>query len=410
MAPTETPVADTQVLIGRQAIFDAQLQIIGYELLYRSSQMNAAIFSDGDAVTARVMLNAFLEIGLDQLVGSHLAFINLTARFLRDQLCEDLPKDRVVLEVLEDIPMEDSVLAAMARLSSNGYMLALDDFEYDETLRPMVEQCHMVKLDVMALGPARLAKHVAALRQFNVKLLAEKIETQEEYESCKSLGFDYYQGYFFSKPVIVEGASIPPNQMAILTLVSKLQNPDTGMGEIEDIIRQDVALSYKVLRYVNSAFFALSKNVDSIRQAACLVGLARLKTWATLLVMAGLDHKPLELLLIALVRAKMCEEIALSLKESDTDDFFTVGLFSVLDALLDKPMEEVLTLVELSPSLRRGLLEHSGKLGDVLGYVLAYERGDWEAIQSQSLQMDILRQSYFAALAFTDTLVPLLNE
>lgn len=410
MAPTQTPTADSKVLIGRQPIFDAQLQVMGYELLYRSSQMNAATFSDGDAVTARVMLNAFLEIGLDQLVGSHPAFINLTATFLRDQLCEDLPKDRVVLEILEDIPMEDSVLEAMARLSSQGYTLALDDFEYEETLRPMVEQCQMVKLDVTALGLDRLAADVAQLRQFKVKLLAEKVETQEQFDFCKDLGFDYYQGYFFCKPVIVEGTRIPSNQIAILTLVTKLQNPDTQMGELEEIIRQDVSLSYQVLRYVNSAFFALSKKVDSIRQAACLVGLARLKTWATLLVMAGLDHKPIELLMTALVRAKMCEELALTLKESNGDEFFTVGLFSVLDALMDKPMGEVLSLVELSAPLRSALLEQSGKLGKILEYVLAYERGDWEGIQSRSLEMDILRQSYFAALAFKDSLVPLLNK
>ena len=410
MALTQEQVADTQILIGRQPIFDAQLQVIGYELLYRSSRMNAATFSDGDAVTARVMLNAFLEIGLDELVGSHRAFINLTTKFLRDQLCEDLPKDRVVLEILENIPMEDSVLEAMTRLAGQGFTLALDDFEYNETLRPMVEQSHMVKLDVPALGSERLADHVAQLRQFNVKLLAEKVETQEQFELCRGLGFDYYQGYFFCKPVIVEGARVPPNQMAILTLIGKLQNPDTKMEEIEEIIRQDISLSYKVLRYVNSAFFALSKKVDSIRQAACLVGLSRLKTWATLLVMGGLENKPLELMMTALVRAKMCEEIASTLKKPDTDEYFTVGLFSVLDALLDKPMEEILTSVELSSSLQSALIERSGRLGPVLDLVLAYERGDWEAIQSGSLQTDILRQSYFAALAFKNTLVPLLNE
>ena len=408
--PTETPVADTQVLIGRQAIFDADLQVFGYELLYRSSQMNAATFSDGDAVTARVMLNAFLEIGLDQLVGPHLAFINLTTKFLCEQLCEDLPKDRVVLEVLEDIPMDETVLESLSRLSGLGYTLALDDFEYQESLRPMVERCQMVKLDISALGMDRFAEQIAFLRQFNVKLLAEKVETQEEFEFCKELRIDYYQGYFFCKPVIVEGTKIPPNQMAILTLLSKLQNPDADMGEIEEAIRQDVSLSYKVLRYVNSAFFALSKKVDSIRQATCMVGLSRLKTWATLLVMAGLNQKPLELLMMALVRGKMCEELALTLKVADPDEYFTVGLFSVLDALLDKPMEEVLALVELSQPMREALIQRSGPMGNVLGYVLAYESGDWEGIQSRSLQMDILRQSYFAALAFKDSLIPLLNE
>ena len=410
MPSAQASVSDTKVLIGRQAIFDAQLQVVGYELLYRSSQMNAATFSDGDTVTARVMLDAYLEIGLEKLVGPHLAFINLTTKFVRDQLCENLPKDQVVLEILEDIPMEDSVLEGMARLSSLGYTLALDDFTYDETLRPMVERSQIVKLDVMALGMEGLAEQVAQLRQFKVKLLAEKVETQEQFEFCKNLEFEYYQGYFFCKPVIVEGARIPPNQIAVLTLLARLQNPEAEMGEIEEIIRKDISLSYKVLRYVNSAFFSLSKKVDSIRQAACLVGLARLKTWATLLVMAGLENKPLELLMVALVRGKMCEELALTLKETNADEFFTVGLFSVLDALLDKPMEEVLAIVDLSQPVRSALIEQSGKMGDVLECVLGYERGDWEAIQGQPLQMDILRQSYFEALAFKDSLTPLLNE
>lgn len=410
MASIEAPVGNTQFLIGRQAIFDAQLQVMGYELLYRSSQMNAATFSDGDAVTAQVMINAFLEIGLDKLVGPHLAFINLTSRFLRDHLCEEFPKDRVVLEILEDIPMDDSVLESLSRLSNLGYTLALDDFEYHENLRPMVERSQMVKLDMMALGMDRFAEQVALLRQFNVKLLAEKVESQEEFEFCKKLGLDYFQGYFFCKPLIVEGSRIPPNQMAILTLLGKLQNPDANMNDIEEIIRQDVSLSYKVLRYVNSAFFALSKKVDSIRQAACLVGLARLKTWATLLVMAGLDQKPLELLMVALVRGKMCEELAVTLRATNADEYFTVGLFSVLDALLDKPLEEVLTLLELSSPVQKALIERSGQMGNVLKYVLAYESGDWESITSQSLEMEMLRQSYLAALAFKDSLLPLLNE
>lgn len=399
-----------QVMVGRQAIFDRDLQVIGYELLYRDSQMNAATFSDGDAVTARVMLNTFLEIGLDQMVGPYLAFINLTTKFLCENLCEDLPKDRVVLEVLENIPMNDDVLQAMARLSGLGYTLALDDFEYEERLRPMVDRVKMVKLDVMALGPKRLKEDVAALRQFPVTLLAEKVESQEIFEWCKNLGFDYFQGYFFCKPKIIEGKRIPPNQIAILTLLAKLQNPETDMGEVEEIIKQDVALSYKVLRYVNSAFFSLPKKVDSIGQATCLAGLARLKTWGTLLVMAGMDEKPLELLLMALVRAKMSEILATALHEQDVDDYFTVGLFSVLDALLDKPMHEVLSLVELSPPVHAALVEQSGQLGKVLQCVMAYEVGDWNGVQELGLDLPTLQQSYFDAMAWMSDLVPLLKD
>jgi len=399
-----------QVMVGRQPIFDRDLQVMGYELLYRDSQMNAATFSDGDTMTARVMLNTFLEIGLDQMVGPHLAFINLTTRFLRDNLCGDLPKDRVVLEILENVPMDDEVIQAMTRLSAEGYTLALDDFEYTEALRPMVERAKMVKLDVMALGPKRLKEDVATLRQFPVTLLAEKIESQEIFEWCKKLGFDYFQGYFFCKPKIIEGKCIPPNQIAILSLLAKLQNPETEMGEVEAIIKQDVSLSYKVLRFVNSAFFSLPKEIDSIGQAACLVGLARLKTWGTLLVMAGMDDKPMELLLIALVRAKMSEEVATALHESDVEEYFTVGLFSVLDALLDKPMSEVLSMVELSSYVHEALIERKGKRGEVLQCVLAYEQGDWEGVQHLGLDHSTLQKSYLESLAWMGGLMPLLKE
>ncbi len=407
-ASVEPSQTANQVMVGRQAIFDRALQVIGYELLYRDSQMNAATFSDGDAVTARVMLNTFLEIGLEQIVGPHLAFINLTTKFLRDNLLNDLPKNRVVLEVLENIPMDDEVLQAMTRLSGEGYTLALDDFVYQEELRPMVERAKMIKLDVMALGPDRLNADVATLRQFPVKLLAEKVETQEEFELCKELGFDYFQGYFFCKPKIVEGKRIPPNHIAILSLLAKLQNPETEMKEVEEIIKQDVSLSYKVLRFVNSAYFSLPKKIDSIGQAACLVGLARLKTWGTLLVMAGLDEKPVELLLTALVRAKMCEEIAMALDESDGDEFFTVGLFSVLDALLDKPISEVLSLVTLSDAVHAALVERKGRLGDVLNGVLAYEQGDWDGVQPLGVDLPTLQKMYFESLAWMGSLIPLL--
>ncbi|MEC4674400.1 MAG: HDOD domain-containing protein, partial [Nitrospirota bacterium] len=384
--------------------------VMGYELLYRGSPTaNEATFSDGDAVTARVMLNTFLEIGFDQMVGPHLAFINLTIKFLRDNLCDDLPKDRVVLEVLEDIPMDNDVLEAMKRLSAQGYTLALDDFSYEEHLRPMVELAQIIKLDVMALGREKLQDHVSQLRNFKVKLLAEKVETQEEFELCKTLGFDYFQGYFFCRPKIVEGRRIPPNQIAVLSLLTKLQNPDTEMKEVEAIIKQDISLSYKVLRYVNSAFLSLPKKVDAIGQAACLVGLARLKTWATLLVMAGLDGKPVELLLIALVRAQMCKELATALQEPEVEEHFTVGLFSVLDALFDQSMSDILGMLELSPKIGEALVERTGTLGDVLELVLAYERGEWDKVQDGPLAPSTLQKSYFEALAWKDSLVPLLD-
>ena len=302
-----------KVLVGRQAIFGLDREVFAYELLYRNGDVNQANFTDGDQATARVMLNSLLEIGLDRIVGDQLAFINMTAGFILGNCCEELPKSRVVLEVLEDVQADPEVVAALTRLSSQGYQIALDDFCFREDLLPLVEIAHIIKLDVMAMDRDEIRKQLEILQPYSVKLLAEKVETQEDFDFCKELGFDYFQGFFFCRPHIVEGAVIPANQAAIMTLLAKLQDSDTGMEELEEIIRQDLSLSHKVLKYVNSAFFALPKSVDSIRQAACLVGAHRLKTWATLITLASMGNKPLELLVTSLVRAKMCEQLAVEI-------------------------------------------------------------------------------------------------
>ena len=204
----------TQILVGRQPIFGPQVDLYAYELLYRDSQENRANVIDGDMATARTMLNTFLEIGLDQVVGSHLAFLNLTRGFILENYCEELPKDRVVLEILEDIEPEPQVLEALSRLSGAGYVIALDDFSFRDSLRPFLEMAHIVKLDVLAHDREGLEQQVEWLRPYAVKLLAEKVETAEDFTFCKNLSFEYFQGYFFCRPTIIQGKSIPSNRQA----------------------------------------------------------------------------------------------------------------------------------------------------------------------------------------------------
>ncbi|MBI5041049.1 MAG: HDOD domain-containing protein [Gammaproteobacteria bacterium] len=302
------------IYIGRQPIFDRDLNVFAYELLFRSGTQNHAGEFDGDQATSQVIVNAFIEIGLDQIVGTHRAFINLTRSFVTSSTPLPFPKDRVVLEVLEDIRPDAEVIASVRSLAEQGYTVALDDFVFNDDLKPLVELAQIVKIDLMALSREQLDEHVRLLRGYNVKLLAEKIETQEEFEHCKELGFEYFQGYFLSKPNIVQSQQLPPNRLAVLQLLSKLQDPESDAGEVEKLVSQDVALSYKLLRYINSAFFALPKKIDSIRQAVVYLGTSAIKTWITLLVVAGLGNKPTELVIQAMQRAKMCELLAQTAK------------------------------------------------------------------------------------------------
>ena len=395
-----------RALIGRQPVYDGDVRVFAYELLYRGEQSNQATFLDGDSATANVMLNTFLEIGLGQIVGDgHKAFINITRSILLQRLCQALPADRVVLEVLENIEPDPLILEALTELSEQGYTIALDDFVFHESLRPLVALADLIKVDVLALPNETLKEHVRILRQYPVKLLAEKVESHEDFEFCQSLGFDYFQGYFFCKPKIVEGRRVPANRITILNLLSKLQDQKIEVSKLEEVIKNDVSLSFKILRYVNSAYCGLPKQVDSIGQAACMVGIDRLRMWATLMALGSLEDKPYELLEIAVIRAKMCEHLGIALREDSTERFFMTGLFSVLDGFFDCEMSEILDSLPLSPDISTALLARDGILGQVLNCIIAYEKGDWEEIHCSELEPYSIRDAYLEAIQWSSQML-----
>jgi c-di-GMP phosphodiesterase len=364
------------VFVGRQPIYDLESVVFGYELLYRSGEtVNRADFSDGDLATSQVILNAFVEIGLESLVGDSFAFINFTENFLVQGLAHQLPPGRVVLEILEDVTVNDALLAAVGELAGAGYTIALDDFIYRPDLEPLLQFAHFVKVDVMGVDRKKLAEHTEQLKKFNVRLLAEKIETKDEFEYCKSLGYEFFQGYFFSKPTIVKGQKIAPNRLAVLQLLAKLSRADTAVADLEKAVSQDVTLSFKLLKIINSALYALPRKVQSVRQAILLLGRERIRSWVTLLALGESSDKPSELMVTAMVRAKMCERLAVSLgRPKEMDSYFTVGLFSALDAILDAPMEEIAKSLPLEDDLLAALLKREGQMGAVLNCTLAYER------------------------------------
>jgi EAL and modified HD-GYP domain-containing signal transduction protein len=387
-------------LVGRQPIFDRSQRVYGYELLFRlaSEEARTADRPDGTASTAQVVLNTFLEIGLDSVVGDRPAFVNATRSFICDGLAAQLPPDRVVIEVLEDIAPDDEVVAELAKLRSAGYTLALDDFIYDPSLEPLIELAHIIKIDLSQLTVGELERYQKLLGRPGLRLLAERVETHAEFEHCKSLGFELFQGFFLAKPSIVQGNRRTSNQVTALRLLALLDDPDASLDEVELALSTDPTLSYRLLRVINSAAFSLRNRVDSLRQALIMLGLRRVQGWVTLMVLAGLSKKPPALLETALTRARMCEQLGARLQPNRAPSFFTVGLFSALEAMLDTPLEQLVGDLPLSSEVVAALLSGEGLMGSVLSGVLAYERCEWDRVSVPGLDADALRQAYLDTL------------
>ncbi len=327
-----------KIFLARQPIFDKNIQVFGYELLFRDSDTNAANVQDNDIATQNTLINALVEFGLNDLIGSYKGFINLGPQHIFGDFPFTEYRDRLVLEILESIPIDASLVRAATKLKSLGYTIALDDvFVRPETelLFPIVD---IVKVDLSLIPVDDLARQIAILRKYpNVKVLAEKVETQDTYKQCRDLGCEYFQGYFFARPKVVAGKRIPEGRVAVLRLIAELQNPNVSVAEIERLIKQDASLSYKLLKYINSAMTGVAQRISNVRQAITLLGLSRIRVLATMLGMAHGNDKPHELLVSALVRARTCELVATRLRLSEPSSLFVVGLFSLLDAMLDQP-------------------------------------------------------------------------
>ena len=375
-------------------------QVAGYELLFRSGDDAAkASFDSNDDATSNVVLNTMTEFTLDHVVGTNKAWINVTRKFILDGLADALPPKRVNLELLENQDVDELLLAALRRLRERGFTIALDDFTHDQNSDLLVPLADVVKIDVMALGVEGAIQELRAVAKHGVSVLAEKVETHEEFNACKDAGFRFFQGYFFCKPELLRTRSIGANKLSLLQLLAALQDPEIALTTLEELIQRDVALSYRLLRYINSAFFSLRTRVDGIGRAVALLGLSNVKRWATMTVFAGIEGKPRELLNLALVRARMCELLGPEMNERSGDQLFTLGLFSVVDALLDQPMHEVLAAVPFPTEMVLALTAHRGPKGDLLRQILRWERGDFERTSGE-LRSQAIAEAHESALVW----------
>ncbi|MFT4823342.1 MAG: EAL and modified HD-GYP domain-containing signal transduction protein [Halioglobus sp.] len=391
------------IFIGRQPIFDHNLNVYAYELLFRShGNEDTADVTDGDRATSQVMLNTFADIGLDKLVGKHRAFINLTQFFLENPERVVIPPGQVVLEVLEDVKPDKQVIKTLTTLKAQGHTIALDDFIYSENLQPLVSLADIIKIDILALSRSEIRDHVAQFREKNIKLLAEKVETYDEFEFLKTLEFDYYQGYFFAKPTVIKGKGLESNQVSALRLVNKLSDPDLDVAELSAIIRTDVALSHKILKFINSPASGLRTKIDSIQRAVVFLGLSTIKNLASLIALTSSSRKPNELIKLALVRARTCEQLARKSGRPKPESYFTIGLFSTLDAMLDLPFEKILKELPLSEELKLALLERQGHLGSALNCVHAMEGNDFSRITFVGLTLPEISELYLDSTFWAD--------
>jgi EAL and modified HD-GYP domain-containing signal transduction protein len=372
--PLPTNVVSATTHIVRQPIYDAAVKVVGYELIVHYGD---AAGPEAEAAAAGTVT----QIGMN-LVAGGAAWVPLSRGFLFSGHADALPPDRVVFEVAPELGSDPQALAAISRLKAMGHALAIDPFVAGDAVMPLLGIAGAVKIDA-SLDRATLAEHAEVARVAGARIVAKNVETHEAFETCKALGFDLFQGYFFCQPRAVEGRGIEVNNLNRLRLVAELQDPEVDMDSLGQIISRDVGLSYNLLRFVNSAFFSVPRRIESIREALVMLGIQNVKRWATLMALAGTNDKPHELLVTGLIRARMCEVIATARGEKrDADGYFTAGLFSVVDALMDVSLIELLRQLPFSQEIMDALLRYENPKGELLHGVLAYERGDFTPLMS----------------------------
>ncbi len=399
-----------QAFIGRQPIVDLQQKIIGYELLFRHSAdaTEAQISSDLEA-GSNVLINTFSNMDANWLLGDKLAFINVEAPMLKSDFLELLPAKRVVLELIETVEATPELVARIQELRQMGFRFALDDFDHRPINTDLLPLADYIKVDVRELGLDGTATLVRSLKNTNAKLVAEKVETRAEFKFCKELGFHYFQGYYFAHPETLTAKIINPAHATVLTLLNKVRNNE-DVKDIENGFKADVALSFKLLRYINSVGFGLSCEIQSIRHALAILGYQQLYRWLTLLLAtAGNDSTPPALMKTAITRGRLTELLGQNyLEKNEWDNLFIVGIFSLLDAMLEMPMDDILEKLYLPEAICDALLTHQGMYGPFLALTIACESADPGEIEAlaASMAMDPVQvnKAHLEALAWVEQL------
>lgn len=391
------------VYVARQPIFDRKRQVYAYELLFRSAAERLEYDgADSFSATVQVIANSLFAIGLENLLGGKKAFLNFDRALLIGGLAAVLPSETLVIEVLESVEPDDQVVAACRSLREQGYTIALDDFTPHPRFDPLVELSGIVKLDLRTTPRDEQERLLRIFSRRGISVLAEKVETQEEFDWALKAGYDYFQGYFFMRPAVVRGHRVPAAKISCLRLLSEIHKADLDLPKIRSIVSQDVSLSYTLLRYANSALFHFRTNIRSIEHALALVGETGIRHWAAISALPLLaKDKPGELVTLSLVRGRFCEHLARVTGYPEPPQAFLTGLFSLLDALVDEPLEEALGRASIHGTIRDALLatSPSGLLYQTLHLVRDYEMADWNSVAALARELNISGETVTEAYA-----------
>lgn len=373
-----TPGLIQHIRLARQPIVDRDLVTMGYELLYRAQDADqVARISNSNQATASVVVNALTEIGLDMLVGTQQAFVNVPVKLLFNEVLKGFSSRQLVLEILETVECNETTAEAMNALKASGFRLALDDFPTDDLSRPCVAAAHYVKLDVLTEGAEKIAQTVAKAHAAGLKVVAEKVEEWSDFELLKAAGVDFFQGHFYARPEMIVRQSIRANKAHLLSLLILLQDENVAMDAVTEKINTDLALTYRLLRLVNSAAIGMRRKVESVADAVRMLGLNTIRSMVYLSALTGVDGKPPALIKTAMIRARFAELLAQKTGLGNPSSAFMVGLFSTLDAFYDQPIRQIVSELPLADSIATALVSREGILGEILEYVIFYERGVW---------------------------------
>jgi EAL and modified HD-GYP domain-containing signal transduction protein len=382
-------------LLSRHPIFKSKVDLAGYEIRSRAVGEKSV----GTLEAERSMFSMLSE-GLDQIVGQHPCFISLTPQALAEGLWKAIPADKLVVGYFDDFGPADEVAQELLKLTGVGSRIALSGQLNPDSLNLFVDRAPVLKLDVTSIAPDDLEKRFIDLRRHKCPLLADCVDTWDDLEYCQSLGFDLYQGRFIARSAAHEEKQIPVNRLTMMRVLSQLQDPELELADLEKTISLDAALSYKLLTYANSAAVALPRKVNSVGHAMRLIGVQMLRTWTSVLLLSTIDDKPRELMTISLVRARMCERLSDSLKNAQKESFFSAGLLSVLDALLDCPMDKAVGELPLTDEVKSALINKAGPVGQALRCTMAYENADWDNVQFYGMSPAPIREIYMESIAW----------
>lgn len=402
----------SHAFLARQPIVDSHHRLIGYELFFRASgEAQTAEIKDGLDAGIKVIANTLVDMGMEWLLKGSLAFINMDRPTLMSDFTNLLPKEKVVIDILGSIGNDEEITARLTELKQEGFRFAIDNYCGQPEADDLLKYASFIKLDVLNRSQSEVSDAIDKVRAYPVILVAEKVETLAQYNQCRQAGFDYFQGYYFAHPETLITRVINPAQATVLLLMEKIRS-DCDVKELETLFKRDVALTFKLLRYINSAGFGLSCEVQSIRHAVAILGLKPLYRWLTLLLVnAGSGTTTNILARTAIVRGRLCELLgSQTLGKTDQENLFITGVFSLLDAMMETTMEEVLERIVLPENIYDALLNRSGMYGPILSLAEACETQDTDRIEdlaaSLMLTPEQVTEAHLNSLAWAEQISP----